>query len=94
MSDIVYQIGATDNTLVYPGSFTFNEAPNFCGYTQTISVVGLPDFVSYDSATNQFTIDQTLIDSSDVGSLTYTIESSIEVPDTWEKLTFTTFSVN
>ena len=51
-----------------------------CGYTETITVTGLPAFVTHNEAAKDFTIPQTS-DLSLIGVYTVTIRSEISVPD-------------
>ena len=62
-----------------------------CGYDEVVTVTGLPAFVTHDTINNFFTVN-TPTDSAFVGQYPIEVKSEIQVPDSAEKLTFTTFT--
>ena len=81
---ISYNIGAP--TLTSP-QYSFVEDPA-CHYPETVTLIGLPDFVTHNEGTSDFTIDQNA-DLSLIGSYTVTIRSEIQIPDDYTKTSFT-----
>ena len=85
---ISYNIGAP--TLTSP-QYSFVEDPA-CHYPETVTLIGLPSFVTHNEATSDFTIDQNT-DLSLIGSYTVTLRSEIQIPDDYTKTSFTTMFV-
>lgn len=89
MSDILYRIGQPDIT---QGTYRFQDSPNACGYKQTITITGLPSFVTHDDQLREFTIAQSY-DHSQVGEHPVKITVTIEVPDDYTKSTYRTYTL-
>ena len=69
---ISYNIGAPTLT---SQKYSFVEDPA-CHYPETVTLVGLPNFVTHNEGTSDFTIDQNT-DLSLIGSYIVTIRSQI-----------------
>lgn len=70
------------------GSYSFGETPA-CGYPETVTVTGLPSFVTHNEASSDFTLDQ-IDDLNLSGEYLVTIRSEICVPDDHTLATCTT----
>ena len=51
-----------------------------CGYPETVTITGLPNFVTHNEGTSDFNIPK-ISDLDLIGEYTVTIRSEIEVPD-------------
>ena len=85
---ISYNIGAPDLTSV---KYSFDEKPA-CHYPEIVTLINLPDFVTHNGDTNDFTIPSNN-DLSLIGSYTVTIRSEIHIPDDYSKSSHTTMFV-
>lgn len=86
VADIVYHIGDAGQT---SSSYEFAQLP-LCGYTQEISVSGLPAFVEHDEQGRNFVVKETTDASAFVGVHQVTITCSVEVPVDYTKQAFVT----
>ena len=87
VADITYNIGAPALLNVAP--YVFDEDP-LCNYPETVTLTGLPTFVTHNApTTDDFSVPSTP-DLSLLGSYPVTIRSEIQVPDDHTKATFTT----
>ena len=69
--------------------FQFMQSP-MCNYIETVTISGLPSFVTYNDATKDFTI---TADSADyIGVYNVEIISKISLPDDASKLLFSTMT--
>ena len=73
---IYFGVGAPDRT---DGAYSFGEDP-ICNYDETVTVSGLPSFVSHNSSNSDFTLTE-ISDLSLIGEYVITIKSQICVPD-------------
>jgi len=89
VGDISYNIGA--NELLNVGEYAFNEDPS-CGYPETVTITGLPEFINHNEDTSDFDL-PTTSDLDLIGEYTVTIRSEIEVPDDPSGTTTTTMFV-
>ena len=87
MSDITYNLG---DPSVTQGTFSFVQN-NACGYPETISMTGLPAWVTYDDANRDFTVPLSS-DPARVGQYPVTITSELSVPTDYTKTAFITIS--
>ena len=86
-ADIIYNIGAPDLLNVSP--YVFDEDP-VCNYSETVTLTGLPAFVTHNAQTSDdFTLPQN-DDLSLIGSYTVTIRSEIQVPTDHTQTVFDT----
>ena len=85
---ISYNIGGA--SLTSP-KYSFEESPP-CFYPETVTLTGLPSFVTHNEATSDFTIPQTA-DLSLIGKYTVTLRSEISIPDDFTMTTYTTLFV-
>jgi len=88
VGDISYNIGA--DGLVNIGLYEFTEDP-VCQYPETVTFVDLPDWITHNEDTSDFTLPKNT-DLSLIGSYPVTIRSEIEVPDDATSGTTTTMS--
>ena len=84
--DITYYIGATGLNNI--GNYSFDESP-ICNYEETVTLTGLPSFVTHNEASSDFTLPQTN-DLALIGSYPVTIRSEISVPTDYTKSSFNT----
>lgn len=77
VGDISYNIGA--DSLLNVGEYIFGEHPS-CGYPETVTITGLPDFITHNEGTSDFDIPKTT-NLDLIGEYTVTIRSEIDVPD-------------
>ena len=75
MPDITFYIG--DSTIT-EGTYGFEDLPNNCGNEQTVTISGLPSFVTHDPINRVFTIPSNT-DDTKIGAYTVTITSKISV---------------
>lgn len=68
-------------------AYSFTTIPN-CGYSESITVTGLPNFANHNIATQDFTVSQTS-DLSLIGVYPVTVTAKMDVPDDYLKSTFT-----
>ena len=87
--DISYNIGGPDLSNV--GLYIFVEDTD-CDYSQTVILTNLPDFITHNKDTNDFTLPKTS-NLDFIGSYTVTIRSEIQTPDDPSGTTFTTLFV-
>ena len=85
---IEYVIGSSTLT---DGFYEFMENPD-CGYPETVTLTGLPTFVTHNENNSDFTIPQTS-DLSLLGEYPVTIRSEICVPDDHTQSTCSTMFV-
>ena len=74
---INYNVGAS--SLIKIGQYVFDEDAN-CNYPETVTVTNLPDFITHNEDSSDFTLPQTS-DLSLIGTYTVTIRSEIQVPE-------------
>ena len=89
MIEIRYALGTPNLT---GGRYVFDELP-FCGYSETVTLAGLPSFVTHNVATSDFTV-PLKGDLSLIGEYVVNIKSSICVPNDYTKSLCTTMTVN
>ena len=77
VGDLSYNIGA--DSLLNVGEYVFGEDPS-CGYPETVTITGLPDFITHNEGTSDFDIPKTT-NLDLIGEYTVTIRSEIDVPD-------------
>ena len=85
--NLTYTIGDPD--LLSP-SYLFDETP-VCNYPETVTLIGLPDFVTHQESSKDFIIAKNEDHSLD-GTYTVTLRSEILVPDDHTLATYTTWS--
>ena len=71
-----YIVGA--ESLLNVGAYKFDQDP-FCNYPETVTLTNLPNFVTHNKLTSDFTIPKTN-DLSLIGKYFVTIKSEICVP--------------
>ena len=76
LTSFTYHIGSAD---AISGQYSFDEDKP-CGYEETVTIEGLPDFISHNAASSDFTI-ATNSDLGLIGSYTVTVKSQIVIPD-------------
>jgi hypothetical protein len=89
VTEIHYVLGTANLT---DGHYVFDEVP-FCGYSETVSLVGLPSFATHNLSTSDFTVPLNG-DLSLIGEYVVTIKSEILVPTDYKKISFTPMSVS
>jgi len=88
ITEIAYNIGAPTLT---SSEYSFEEDPA-CFYPETVTLTGLPAFVTHNEPTSDFTIEQNT-DLSLIGSYPVTLRSEIQIPDDFTMTSFTTMFV-
>ena len=89
VSEIRYQLKSPSLT---EGRYVFDEVP-FCGYSETVTLAGLPSFVTHNASTSDFTVPLNG-DMSLIGEYLVNIKSSICVPKDYTKSLCTSMTVN
>jgi hypothetical protein len=77
VGDLSYNIGGA--SLLNIGAYIFDEDP-VCNYPETVTLTGLPTFISHSEPGSDFDLPITT-DLSLIGSYVVTIRSEIFVPD-------------
>ena len=76
--------------LLNVGKYSFDEG-KVCNYAETVTLVGLPAFVTHNEASSDFSIPM-VTDENLIGSYTITIRSEIQIPEDYTGTTFKTMS--
>ena len=69
------------------GAYSFMQIPS-CGYEETVTIVNLPDFVTHNEGTSDFTVEE-VTELSLMGRYVVGVRSEICVPDDYTQATCT-----